>query len=111
MVAAERATLVLPWTFKGWLVWLLVVVVLELLLLRFSCCLVTSAVSCVANSFMRRSSRIFVSWPLLHSKMKWPSESATLSLLQHGQPSAVMVLAIWYLAGFLSLSFRTCRHV
>ena len=87
------------------------VVVLELLLLRFCCCLVTSAVSWIANSLMRRSARICLSWRLSHSKMKWPSESATLALLQHGQPSAAMSLPIWYLAGFLACCLRTCCHV
>lgn len=107
----------LPWTFKDWLVGLLVggvvVVLLELLslLLRVFCCLVTSAVSIFANSLIWRSFRICVSSRLLHSKMKWPSESATVVLLQHGQPSAAMVLPIGYLAGSRSFCLRTYRHV
>ena len=114
LVAAERVTLVPPRTCgigPGWLLVDVAVVVLELLLVRFCCCLVTSAVSWVANSLMRGSARICLSWRLSHSKMKWPSESAILALLQHGQPSAAMSLPIWYLAGFLPCCFRTCCHV
>ena len=65
LVAAERVTLVPPRTYgagPGWLLVDVAVVVLELLLLRFCCCLVTSAVSWVAKSLMRRSARICLSW-------------------------------------------------
>lgn len=81
------------------------------MLLRLLCCLVTSAVSSCANSLIWRSFRIFVSSVLLHSKMKWPSESATVLLLQHGQPPASMLLPIWYLYGSRSFCWHTCRHV
>ena len=114
LVVAERVTRWVPWALEGGLVWLVfgdvVVVVLELLL-RLLCCLVTSAVSSCANSLIWRSFRIFVRSVLLHSKMKWPSESATVLLLQHGQPPAAILLPIWYLYGSRSFCWHTCRHV
>ena len=99
LVVAERVTRWVPWALEGWLVWLVfgdvVVVVLELLL-RLLCCLVTSAVSIFANSVMRRSFRIRSSSVLLHSKMKWPRESAVAVLPQHGHPPAAILLPIGY---------------
>ena len=109
----ERVFRGLPWTFKDWLVGLLVggvvVVLLELLslLLRVFCCLVTSAVRIFANSLIWRSFQMFVSSLLLHSKMKWPSESATVGMLQHGQPSATILLPIGYLRGSRAFCWRT----
>lgn len=114
LVVAERVTRWVPWALEGWLVWLVfgevVVVVLELLL-RLLCCLVTSAVSIFANSVMRRSFRIRSSSVLLHSKMKWPRESAVAVLPQHGHPPSAMLLPIGYLYGSRSFCLCTCRQV